>query len=204
MNNSATCAAALVALACVGLARAHHSISMFDIGKPIWVKGTVVSFERINPHVMFALEQKGDDGQVRRWTVEGPGLNSFTRAGLGADFLQVGDVIEVCGFAVKEEIAARNSGGDARGSARPSIHGNVLVMPDGQMRLFGGYGKLENCIRPDDQIPAWVNFVNTDSRARNAWCNSRVFANFPSLPPRAFVDEINRLIANPCPPLAQR
>jgi hypothetical protein len=177
---------------------------MFDIGRPLWVKGTVVSFQAINPHVMLALEQKVADGQVQRWTVEGPGLNTFTRMGLGSDFLQAGDVIEVCGFAFKEEVRARGSGPDARGSVRPSVHGHVLVMPEGQMRLFGGYGKLENCIRPDDQFQAWVNFVNTDQRAGDAWCNSRVFANFPSLPPRAFVDEVNRLMARPCPPLAQR
>ena len=204
MSRTTTWTAGLAALVCVASARAHHSISMFDIGKPIWVKGTVVSFQLINPHVMVALEQKGDDGQVQRWTVEGSGLNTFTRAGHGADFMQVGDVIEVCGFTFKEEILARNSGLDARGAVRPSVHGQMLVMADGQMRMFGGYGKLENCVRPDDSVPAWVRFVDTDGRARNAWCNSRVFANFPSLPPKAFVDEVNRLMANPCPPLAQR
>ena len=201
MSRTTAWAAALAALVCMAAARAHHSISMFDIGKPIWVKGTVVRFEPINPHVMFALEQTGDDGQVRRWTIEGPGLNTFTRAGLGADFLQVGDVIEVCGFDFKEEVLARNPDRAAR---LPFIHGQLLVMADGQRRLFGGYGKLENCIRPDDQIEAWVSFINTDPRARGVWCGSRGFANFPSLPPRAFVDEVNRLMARPCAPLAQR
>ena len=197
MSRTATWATALAALICVASAEAHHSISMFDIGKPMWVKGTVVGYEPVSPHIMIALEQKGDDGQVQRLTVEGPGLNSFTRAGNGPDFLKVGDVIEACGFGLKEEILARNS-------ARPIFHGHVLVMPDGQLRLFGGYGKVENCIRAGDQIPAWVDFMNTDQRARDAWCNSRVFANFPSLPPRAFVDEVSRLMANPCPPLAPR
>ena len=179
MRTAATWVTALAVLACVGSARAHHSISMFDIGRPIWVKGTVVSFQLINPHVMMALEQKGDDGQVQPWTVEGSGLNSFIRAGHGADFVQVGDVIEVCGFAFKEEVLARNPGLDTRGSARPSIHGHVLVMSDGQMRLFGGYGKLENCVRPDDSIQAWVEFVNTDPRARGVWCRVGASPIFP-------------------------
>jgi hypothetical protein len=77
-------------------------------------------------------------------------------------------------------------------------------MPGGNLRLFGGYGKPENCVRPGDQVPAWVEFVNTDQRAREAWCTSRVFGNFPSLPPQAFVDEVSRLMANPCPPLAPK
>ncbi len=102
---------------------------MFDIGKPAWVKGTVVALKPVNPHVMIELEQKGDDGQVQRLTVEGPGLNSFTRAGYGPDFVQVGDVIEACGFGLKEEVLARNAGRAALGSARPVFHGHVLVMP---------------------------------------------------------------------------
>src|SRR5215207_5924938 len=164
MSRTATWATACAALTCVASAAAHHSISMFELGKPMWVKGTVVGYEPVSPHIMIALEQKADDGQVQRLTVEGPGLNSFTRAGNGPDFLKVGDAIEACGFGLKDEILARNS-------ARPIFHGHVLVMPDRQLRLFGGYGKIENCIRTGDQVAAWVEFVNTDQRAHDAWCN---------------------------------
>src|SRR5687768_8152301 len=104
MSRTATWVTAFAGLVCAASARAHHSIGMFDIGKPAWVKGTVVELRPVNPHVMIELEQKGDDGQVHRLTVEGPGLNTFTRAGYGPDFLQVGDVIEACGFGFKEEI----------------------------------------------------------------------------------------------------
>lgn len=121
--------------------------------KPIDISTSVaVSFERINPHVLFTLEERHSDGQVRLWRVEGPGLNSFNRRGLGEDFLQPGEEIEVCGFGFKEEVLARNGGLDARGMSRPWLHGYLLVSPDGQMRLFGGYGKLDNCVRPDDQV----------------------------------------------------
>src|SRR5688572_12493085 len=108
MKKMAIMAAALAALACVGSVRAHHSVSMFDLGKPIWIKGTVVSFELINPHVLFTLEERQSDGQVRLWKVEGSGLNSFKRRGLGQDFLQPGEELEVCGFGFKEEVLARN------------------------------------------------------------------------------------------------
>ena len=52
----ATYAAAFAALACAGSLRAHHSSSMFDLSTPIWVKGTVVSYAPVNPHVMIALD----------------------------------------------------------------------------------------------------------------------------------------------------
>jgi hypothetical protein len=197
MKWTAVTATALAALACVSSVAAHHSISMFDIGKPVWVKGTVVRFEPINPHIVFALDEHTTSGQARRWTIEGSGLNSFNRRGLGRDFLKAGDVIEVCGFALKEEIARPDA--TAGNLSRPDIHGHVLIMPDGQMQIFGGYGKTENCIRPGDELSSWVEFLNRDRMARDVWCMRRVAASFPSVAPQAFVAEVNRSMTNPCP-----
>jgi hypothetical protein len=114
-----------------------------------------------------------------------------------------GDVIEVCGFDLKAEVAARAQGG----SSRPDMHGHVLHMPDGRMQLFGGYGKTQNCARPSDSIQQWVNFLEADRRAHQNWCSGRVapaggsawsLAHFPSVAPRAFVDEVNRSLSDPC------
>jgi hypothetical protein len=190
--------AALAWIAYASAASAHHSISMFDLGKPIWTKGTVVRFEPVNPHVVFVLEQRTVDGEIQLWTVEGPGLNSFKRMALGDDFLRPGDVIEVCGFTFKAEVTPQSSA--RNGSSRPSLHGHVLHMPDGHMQAWGGYGKIENCVRPNDSIQQWVNFLETDRRAHAVWCAGRVspWANFPSLASKAFVAEVNRLLSNPC------
>ena len=205
MRGSIVWTAALAAIAYASCASAHHSVSMFDLGKPIWIKGTVVRLEPANPHVVIALEQRTEDGQVQRWTVEGSGLNSFKRAGLGDDLVQPGDVIEVCGFDLKAEVAAQRS---ARGGpSRPSLHGHVLHLPDGRMQVFGGYGKTVNCVRPSDSVQQWVDFLEADRRAHQNWCGGRVapadasawsFANFPSLAPKAFVDEVDRQLSNPC------
>ena len=195
MRGTIVWAAVLAGVACASAASAHHSFSMFDIGKPIFVKGTVVSFEPINPHIVLALEQRTGDGQVRRWTIEGSGLNVFNRYGPRADFLQPGDVIEVCGFALKAELAAR-APSPGRFS-RPDLTGHMLQMPDGHLEFFGGYGKMENCVRPNDSIQQWVKFLETDSRAHRGWCG---FRDFPSVAPRAFVAEVDRLLSSPCPP----
>jgi len=50
-------AAAIAALACAGSAEAHHSGSMYE-PTPVWIKGTVVRFEGINPHTITTLEDK--------------------------------------------------------------------------------------------------------------------------------------------------
>lgn len=53
-------------------ATAHHSISMFDLATPIWVKGTLVRLDRISPHAILTLEERIENGKGRRWTAEGP------------------------------------------------------------------------------------------------------------------------------------
>jgi hypothetical protein len=194
----ATWAVALAALACAGSLRAHHSNSMFDGSTPFWVKGTVVRYEPMQPHARITLEERKTDGQVQRWSVEGPNLDRLKRMGVDESFLKAGDVIEVCGFALKKGGLIQRSLPDFDGSVRPFIHGHVLVMPDGRMRLFGPYGKLDNCIRPRDTTQSWVAFLNTDPLARQAWCGSRRFVQIRSILPKAFVDEIDRLMANPC------
>jgi hypothetical protein len=198
MKRTAVTATALAALACASSVAAHHSISMFDIGKPVWVKGTVVRFEPVNPHIVFALDETTVDGQARRWTIEGSGLNSFNRRGLSRDFLAAGDLIEVCGFAVKDEVARQRSDANPGNLSRPDIHGHVLIMPDGQMQIFGGYGKTENCIRPTDEVSTWVDFLNGNRMARDVWCMRRFGATFPSVAPPGFVAEVDRSMTNPC------
>jgi len=112
---------------------------MVDIGSPTWVKGTVVEFRFRQPHVMFTLQVQGADGRAGTMQVEGPNLARMARMGAGEDFLKAGDVLEVCGFHLKQPYYKPDF-----------IHAEVLVMPDGRMRHYGPYGRLENCLRPGD------------------------------------------------------
>jgi hypothetical protein len=189
-------ATAITVLACAGVVRAHHSSAMFDMSRSIWVKGTVVRYAPVNPHTLIALEGKAADGQVHRWVVEGADLGRLKRLGISDGFLKVGDTIEVCGFAFKE--ALQKSSTTAGGVSRPDLHAHAIVMPDGKRRLFGPYGKLVNCVRPDDTTQGWVEFLNRDPFGRSAWCNSLNMIDTPFTPPRAFIDEVGRQMADPC------
>ena len=153
----AALAAALAVLACAGSLRAHHSSSMFDIETPVWVKGAVVRWERKNPHVMVTIEERGEDGRTYRRLVEGPPLYKSDRWGVGPDFLKVGDVVEFCGFALKERVAAQRLYTDPPDVTRQFVHGHVLVMPDGRRRLWGSYGRTQKCLRPGEttESVAW-------------------------------------------------
>jgi hypothetical protein len=169
---------------------------MFELGSPVWVKGAVVNFEAKNPHVMLELESTSTNGNKQRLLIEGPNLNRFFNM-MKADekFLKVGDTIEVCGFPFKRDVQANAA---TNNKTLPAYHAQVVVMPDGKMRLYGPYGKLENCIRANDKPQVWADFVNNDPLAQPAWCNSKTFAAFPSLAPPGFIEEVNRRLTTAC------
>jgi hypothetical protein len=187
-------------LACASPLQAHHSASMFVLTTPVWVHGTVVRFDRINPHSIVTVEETTADGQVRPWAVEGPDLLGLERRGIGPDFLKAGDVVRFCAFPLKEEWRARPPSAVADARSSEFVHGHVVVMPDGQKSLWGSYGKLGECIRSDGdgEREPWLNFLNSAPRAREVWCQQRASSFQATEASKAFVDEINGLLAEPC------
>ncbi len=181
-----------IALAAAGWSAgllAHHSISVVETGAPEWVKGTVAEYHMSDPHVMLKLDVKGSDGKLTTWDIEGPNMSRLRRMGAGRDFLKAGDVIEVCGFHLKQPWYK----GDF-------VHGEVLVVPVGHMRHFGPYGKLTNCIRPGDSAQKWAEFLQADKLALPAWCDAHKYVRVPSVAPAGFVENVDRLMGNPCRP----
>ena len=81
---------AAISLGCVTAIHAHHSSGMFELTNAIWMQGTIVRFDRINPHSIITLEEKTRDGQVRRWAIEGPDAGQLNRRGVALDFLKAG------------------------------------------------------------------------------------------------------------------
>jgi hypothetical protein len=90
---------AVLALLLVGFpAHAHHGASMFDMEHLITVKGTVTSFDWINPHSMIYADVKDDKGDVQKWAIETRGgPNVLTRAGWTKDTLKPGDEVTFTG-----------------------------------------------------------------------------------------------------------
>jgi hypothetical protein len=152
----------LVAASCLfsGGSLAHHSLASFDVSAPVRIKGTVVRFERVNPHSQIFVDEKLSDGRVRRWAVDGPSTVQLERKGLDQEFLKAGEAIEVCGFALKPEVAARRPAPKADGSSAASsearltgeiMNGTVLITADGKQRVWSDYGQLQKCVTADEQ-----------------------------------------------------
>ena len=155
----ATWTAAIAVLASAGSLAAHHSLARFDTTTAVHVKGTVVSFLRVNPHSIIFLDQTREDGQIQRWAVDGPAPNQLDRMRVEKDILKAGDVIEVCGFVTKEGVpsqrAPQKSASVGLDPATPNmtgqvLNGHLLVMPDGTRRFWSDYGHLEKCLNPGE------------------------------------------------------
>jgi hypothetical protein len=202
---------------------------------PLWIKGKVIRFDHVNPHTIITLEDRSDeDGQVRRWAVEGPSQAQLDRRSVDADVRgsavaqgstgesrtdrtglyvpKVGEEIEFCAFPYKSpaelsrlfpdaDFSRRRSPPAADGSTLQFVAGHVMVTPDGQKHMWEPHGAISECMRSsaDQQRQSWLDFLNSNARARELWCEQRKYAFIQSSPSsREFVEEIDRLLDDPC------
>lgn len=78
-----------------GSALAHHGTTAYDSGKTLKLKGTVTSFEWVNPHVSLAWDVKTESGEVEHWVVELTSPGMLTRSGWHHDSVKPGDEVTV-------------------------------------------------------------------------------------------------------------
>ena len=86
-------ATGLVGLA--GLAHAHHSFSVFDMGTERMIAGEIVEFEWTNPHTWTWVNVENQDGSVTKWGLEGMSPNYLGRRGWSKNTLRSGDRVQV-------------------------------------------------------------------------------------------------------------
>ena len=76
---------------------AHHSWPV-NMSKQVTVKGTVKEISWVNPHPMFILEVRADDGKLEKWEVGGPAITRMEANGWSATTVRPGDVITGTGY----------------------------------------------------------------------------------------------------------
>ena len=100
--------------------QAHHSPSaIFDMSKRVAITGTLTRVDWINPHIVLAIEAKGNGGRVDQWTFQSNPPSWYKSVGLArADFAKaIGQTITV------EAVKARDG----------SLYGYMdkIKLPDG-------------------------------------------------------------------------
>ena len=143
-------AVGVAALVGAGSLSAHHSFGgEFDAQKVLTVKGVVTRFELINPHSFIYVDAKGENGQVQRWALEGPGLLQLKRMGIDAATIKSGDTVEACGYGTRDGVDLPKV--DQSASGRRILSAEQLTLPDGQKRVWSNYGQGK-CLPPSDPV----------------------------------------------------
>jgi hypothetical protein len=76
----------------------HYASKFFQFS------GTVIEFRYMNPHSRILLTVHDENGSLRECIIKGPRLDRIHRMGVKADFLDIGDSIQVCGFIPGQEL----------------------------------------------------------------------------------------------------
>ena len=95
----------MAAAACLaaGTTAAHHSFAaIYDVQKPVTLTGVVTGVEWTNPHALFYLDVKNDQGVVENWAFELNSPNGLMRLGWTRKSLGAGDVVTVEGFLARD------------------------------------------------------------------------------------------------------
>jgi len=98
---------AVVTLIAVASLSAHHSLTaVFDMGQRIAVTCTLTKIDWINPHIVVAIEARGDGGKIDHWTFQSNPPSWYRSVGLArADFAKaLGQTVSVEGVRAREEM----------------------------------------------------------------------------------------------------
>ena len=96
-------ALALGLLVAAGPLVAHHGFfGVLDLTGPILFEGVVTNVKWTNPHIVFNLDVRDQDGKVTNWRFEGAGPGALKLRGWDRTDLRIGDRITVEGYRAKD------------------------------------------------------------------------------------------------------
>ena len=98
-----------VALLAGASAWAHHSFSaVYDMNKPVTVKGVIAKVRLTNPHSWFYLDVKNEAGQTEQWAFEAGTPSGMIRNGYKPSVIKPGAEVTISGFHARD--AAQHMG----------------------------------------------------------------------------------------------
>ena len=116
---------------------AHHSVrAVYDMDRPVTIRGVCTSLELLNPHALFYVDAAGEDGTITKWKLEAGSVMSLFGRGWTRESLKAGDRITVVAYPAKD--------GSKRGSATKVItaDGKELDATDNWGRIQVVDGKI--------------------------------------------------------------
>ena len=80
---------------------AHHGTNLYDMTKPVVVKGTITQFEWGNPHNQIFFDATDDKGNVQHWVASTEPPAVMSEKGWSRKSLKPGDQVTAYVFAAK-------------------------------------------------------------------------------------------------------
>ncbi len=95
---------------------AHHSFAAeYNIANTVVLKGTLSSFDWVNPHAFLTIAVKDDNGGLKLWRIEGGPISFLKETGWSAEMLQKimksQETISITGYRARKSPAAGLEGG---------------------------------------------------------------------------------------------
>ena len=92
-----------LALGAAASALAHHSFAaVYDMNKPVTVKGVIAKVRLTNPHSWFYLDVKNEAGQVEQWAFEAGTPSGMIRNGYKPSVIKAGAEVTISGFHARD------------------------------------------------------------------------------------------------------
>jgi hypothetical protein len=105
----------------------HHSVaSWFDQSQVTELEGELTEVRWQNPHIVFTLKVRGENGQETLWDLESLSLSGVTRTGLTPELLVVGQTLKVAGNPSRRNLN--------------NVFVRNILLPNGQEIVLGGQG----------------------------------------------------------------
>ena len=128
-------------LAFSGVLFAHHGTNLYDMTKPVVVKGVITQFEWGNPHNQIFFDATDDKGNVQHWVTSTEPPAVMSEKGWTRHSLKPGDQVTAYVFAAKNGAPVGNL--------------QRIILPDGkELSAMGGGGGTGGGNAPATDAPA--------------------------------------------------
>jgi hypothetical protein len=118
-----------------GSLQAHHGTNLYDMTKPVLLKGTITKFEWGNPHNQIFFDVTDDKGNVAHWVTSTEPPAVMSEKGWTRKSLNPGDQVTVCVWPAKNGAPVGNL--------------EKVVMSDGKVFNAGfGASPSDKCEKP--------------------------------------------------------
>ena len=123
-------------------ASAHHSFAIYDLDNKTEIKGVLKNVTAINPHIIFTVETKDEEGNMTEWRIESMNPRRWDTFDFPdpKSIAEIGDEVSILGW------KARNGDTEMALSTIITDDDEIVIRDEirqGQGRAMGGMARAQ-------------------------------------------------------------